>query len=168
MAQPRVMRIRAVRITPQISTLNMPLLNYTTNIDADKTAAEIARALSMHGAQAVMIEYDKEDSYIESLSFRIQVGEKMVAFRLPCDWKPVLEVLENDSKVPRARANKEQAVRTAWRIIKVWVAAQMALVETQMVSTEEVFLPYAVMPDNRTLAEHVQENPQFLLGEAKK
>jgi len=43
----------------------------------------------------------------------------------------------------------------------------MALVETQMVSTQQVFLPYAAMPDGRTLAEHVETNPSMLLGEGK-
>lgn len=57
-----------------------------------------------------------------------------------------------------------QAVRTAWRIVKDWVEAQMALVETRMVTTQEVFLPYAVMRDGRTLAQTVQSNPSFLLG----
>jgi hypothetical protein len=40
----------------------------------------------------------------------------------------------------------------------------MALVETQMVTTPQVFLPYAVMPDQRTLSEHVAEKPTLLLG----
>ena len=57
-----------------------------------------------------------------------------------------------------------QAVRTAWRIVKDWVEAQMALVETQMVTTRDVFLPYAVMRDGRTLSQHVQNDPGFLLG----
>ena len=117
----------------------MPLLNYTTGIDPDKTAGEIARCLSLHGATSILTEYDKEDGYIKSLSFRIEVGEQMIGFRLPCDWKPVLEILENDSKVPPARATKDQAIKTAWRIIKVWIDAQMALVETKMAKTEEIF-----------------------------
>lgn len=41
----------------------------------------------------------------------------------------------------------------------------MALVETQMVTTAEVFLPYAVMKDGRTLAQHAQSDPSFLLGD---
>ena len=57
-----------------------------------------------------------------------------------------------------------QAVRIAWRIVKDSVEAQMALVQTQMVTTAEVFLPYAVMRDGRTLAEYAQTNPSFLLG----
>ena len=145
----------------------MPLLNYTTQIDPDKTASEIARCLSMHGAQAVLTEYDKEEGYIKSLSFQIHMGEGQMSFRLPCDWQPVLEILENDRKVPRARVNKEQAVRTAWRIVKVWVDAQMALVETKMATTQEVFLPYVIMPDGRTLAENVTSDPKFLLSEGK-
>ena len=35
-----------------------------------------------------------------------------------------------------------QANRTAWRIIKEWILAQMALIETEMVTVEEVCLPY--------------------------
>ena len=30
--------------------------------------------------------------------------------------------------------------------------------------TQQVFLPYAVMKDGRTLAEHIHEDPKFLLG----
>jgi len=143
------------------------LLNYTTKIDPDKTAAEIAKILSMHGASAVMTEYDKERGIVSALAFQISMGERKMSFRLPCDWKPVLAVMERDSKIPQSFKNELQAVRTAWRIVKDWVEAQMALVETQMVTTQEVFLPYTVMPNNKTLAENVSQNPQFLLGDGK-
>lgn len=143
----------------------MALLNYTTKIDCDKTAGEISRCLTQHGAQAIMTEYDPATSYIQALSFKITVGEQAMAFRLPCDWKPVYEILMKDPKVPRANSTKEQAVRTAWRIVKDWVEAQMALVETKMVTTQQVFLPYAVMKDGRTLSEHAASNPGFLLGD---
>lgn len=57
----------------------MGLLNYTTKIDPDKTAAEIARCLSTHGAQAVLTEYDPENNYVSALSFKIKVGEQQMA-----------------------------------------------------------------------------------------
>jgi hypothetical protein len=41
----------------------------------------------------------------------------------------------------------------------------MALVETQMASTAQVFLPHAITRDGKTLSEKVAENPQFLLGD---
>lgn len=153
----------------------MALLNYTTKIDPDKTAAEISRCLTQHGAQAIMTEYDPSTSYIQALSFKITVEGQAMGFRLPCDWKPVFEILTKDKRKPpkwdERRFNKweadnsEQAVKTAWRIVKDWVEAQMALVETRMVTTQQVFLPYAVMKDGRTLSEHVHEDPKFLLGD---
>lgn len=145
----------------------MALLNYTTKIDADKTAQEIAKCLSMHGAKAVLTEYDEREGLVKAISFRINLNGQDIAFRLPCDWKPVLKILENDSNVPRPKKTQEQAVRTAWRIVKDWVEAQMALVETQMVSTLQVFLPYAEGRDGKTLYETITDNPSFLLGEGK-
>jgi hypothetical protein len=142
----------------------MPLLNYTTKIDADKTAQEIAKCLSKHGAQAVMTEYDEKDGYVTAISFKINLDGRPIAFRLPSDWKPVLEILKNDPKVPRHMVDRVQAVKVAWRIVKDWVEAQMALVETRMVSTQQVFLPYAVMRDGKTVFEKMQENPTLLLG----
>jgi hypothetical protein len=149
----------------------MALLNYTTEIDADKSAAEIAKCLSLHGAQAVMTEYHPDTGVVTALSFKIQVGQQPMGFRLPCDPTPVLKILEQQKSRTgnsRIRANREQAVRVAWRIVKDWVEAQMALVETHMVTTSEVFLPYAVMKDGRTLSEHVQSDPSFLLGSGEK
>jgi hypothetical protein len=150
----------------------MGLLNYTTKIDPDKTAQEIARILSMHGASAVMTEYDPVDNFVTALSFKIKLNDQQMSFRLPTDWRPVYEILIKGKKKPyddRRKAHFEsewklQAVRTSWRIVKDWTEAQMALVETQMVTTAQVFLPYAVMRDGRTLGETVAQDPKFLLG----
>ena len=151
----------------------MGLLNYTTKIDPDKTAQEIARILSMHGASAVMTEYDPVDNFVTALSFKIKIGGNQMSFRLPTDWRPVYEILTKGKKKPwddRRKAHFEsewklQAVRTSWRIVKDWTEAQMALVETQMVTTAQVFLPYLQMRDGRTLSEHVATDPKFLLGD---
>jgi len=142
----------------------MALLNYTTQIDPDKTAAEIARLLSMAGASGVLTEY--EDGYVTALSFKMRVGEQDMGFKLPCDWKPVQQVLKEQKETNRRiNTSREQAVRTAWRIVLVWVEAQLAIIETKMVTTQEVFLPYAVMKDGRTLAQRVNEDSKFLLGD---
>lgn len=147
----------------------MPLLNYTSEIDADKTAMQIARCLSRHGAQAVLTEYDPKEGTVSAISFRIPLGEQMMSFRLPCDWRPVYKVIHKGKRPdPRYESSRqEQAVRTAWKIVYDWVQAQMALVETQMAKTEEVFLPYMVMRNGQTLAANIQTNPQFLLGKAE-
>lgn len=152
----------------------MALLNYTSSVSIEKTAAEISDILRRGGAQAVLTEYDEKGEYISAISFRIKFGEQFVTFRLPCDWKPVYEIMYKDAskrniwdesrkrKIESER--RQQALRTAWRIVKDWVEAQMALVETKMVKTEQVFLPYAVMKNGQTLGEHLESNPSFLLG----
>lgn len=149
----------------------MALLNYTSNVDADKTAMEIAKCLSMHGAQAVLTEYDPKEGTVSAISFRIKVGEQMMSFRLPCDWKPVYEVMyknkRNTWQSEKESKRRDQAVRTAWRIVKDWVEAQMALVETRMVTTQQVFLQYVVMKNGKTLAENVSADPQFLLDKGE-
>ena len=141
----------------------MPILNYTTQIDVEKTVGEVQRILGKHQAQSIKTDY--EDSQVVALSFLLDIGGKKAGFRLPCDWRPVLQLMEQDPKVPRRLCDQTQAVRVAWRIIKDWVEAQMALVDTSMVKTEEVFLPYMMMKDGKTLAETMQTNPNFLLGD---
>ena len=139
------------------------ILNYTTKIDPDKTAAEIAKCLSLHGAKAVLTEYDEKEQVVKSLSFKIAYASKEMSFRLPCDWKPIYDIFERDKPIRDKTEQKLQSVRTAWRIVKDWVEAQMALVETNMVTTAQVFLPYAIVKDGHTLAEKIVSNPSFLL-----
>jgi hypothetical protein len=45
----------------------------------------------------------------------------------------------------------------AWRIIKDWVEAQMAILESQMVQMEEIFLPYMVNRQGQTFFEAYQK-----------
>lgn len=145
----------------------MPLLNYTTKISVDKSVSEISKALAKVGARKVMYDYD-DNGYIVALSFSIKFerdSDKDIAFRLPTDWRPVLEVLNNDSKVPRTLRTQEQALRVAWRITKDWVEAQAAYVETNMVTTAQVFLPYAVTRNGQSLFESIANDPSLLLGD---
>jgi ubiquinone/menaquinone biosynthesis C-methylase UbiE len=135
----------------------MSLLNYTTGISVDKTVSEIQRVLTKNGASAILVEND-DNGEIIALSFRVKLNDQVIAFRLPSDWRPVLKILENDQKVPRAKRTKEQALRVSWRIIKDWVEAQMAIVQTKMVTVDQVFLPYAVSHDGRTLYETVKSS----------
>ena len=73
-----------------------------------------------------------------------------------------------DRRYERQKSDRKiQAIKTAWRIIKVWVDAQMALVETNMTKTEDVFLPYLILKGGRTLSEAVNADPNFLLGDGK-
>ena len=52
---------------------------------------------------------------------------------------------------------QDQARRTAWRILKDWIQAQMALLETNMVEMEEIFPPY-MLSGEQTLYQALRAN----------
>lgn len=104
---------------------------YTTRVSVDKTVGEIQKCPASHGAKAILCEYDDKGNVI-ALNFKVKVGNQDIAFRLPSDWRPVLKLLEHDRKVPRSFRTPEQAMRVSWRIVKDWVEAQMAIVETKI------------------------------------
>lgn len=123
----------------------MPILNYTTKIAVEKTVGQIQGMLAKAGAQSILIEYD-DQQILSSVSFRIVYNSALVSFRLPAQIDPVYAILHNDYKVPRKQKTREQAARVAWRIIKDWVEAQLAIVEAEQVELVEVFLPFAQNP----------------------
>lgn len=142
----------------------MPILNYTTGIKADKTVAEITKMLVKAGARSILNDYDAAGEII-AVSFRMELGGTAVGFRLPADWRPVLYLLQHDPKVGRSLRTEEQAIRVSWRIIKDWVEAQLAIIQSQMVKPEQAFLPYMLNAQNQTVYEVFADNPKFLLGE---
>lgn len=140
----------------------MALLNYTTKIAPQKTVMEIQSALAKAGASSIMADYD-QDGNVVALSFRLKADNQDIAFKLPTAWQPVLDTLKRQN-VPRTLQTPEQALRVAWRITKHWVDAQLAIIETRMVTTAQVFLPYAITKDGSTVYEYIANNSGLLLG----
>ena len=64
----------------------------------------------------------------------------------------------------KVNCDREQAERVAWRIVKDWVEAQMAILESEMVQIDEIFLPYMVNNDGQTLFEAYRHN-QLMIKE---
>lgn len=141
----------------------MAIKNYTTTINVNKTIEEIQGILSKHGATAIMTEYDNGN--VTGLSFKIMTPRGEMGVRLPANTDRVLQVLRNQRKKNnKVKDTMEQATKTAWRIIKDWIDAQMAILETEMVEMEEIFLPYIINNDGQTLYQAFKNN-QLMLGE---
>lgn len=143
----------------------MPLLNYTTEISADKTVMQIQQMLARAGASAILLDYNQNGNII-ALSFKMPLNDSEISFKLPCNPKPVQAVLERQ-RVERRYRSEEQALRVAWRIVKDWVEAQLAIIETQMVTTAQVFLPYAVTSSGQSLYEYIGQNTNLLLSKGE-
>lgn len=120
----------------------MPIANYSTSVPVLNTVAEITGILVRAGAQATMTEYD--DKLPVSVSFRIDRNGNMLHFRLPADWRAVQRVLVKQKVKPSERTD-EQSRRVAWRIVRDWMRAQLALIEADCAKVEQVMLPYLVV-----------------------
>lgn len=108
----------------------MPILNYTTSISVLKTAGEIQEILARAGARTVFVEYGP-DRIPDAISFWVEVKGQMISFRLPSRWQGVYQALMN-SNAERKYKSEDQARRVAWRIIKDWTEAQVAIIEGEV------------------------------------
>lgn len=140
----------------------MPILNYTTKVSASRTASEIQALLATKGAQRVSIDYDTQGDPF-AVEFMILIHKQPVNFRLPCNVEGVLRCLLKGA-VPKRMQNKQQAQRAAWRIVKNWIEAQMAMVEASQVELAEVFLPYAIDGKGESMYALFKESKQKQLS----
>lgn len=137
----------------------MPIMNYTTKIDVFKSMAEIQGDLAKHGAKRIMHEYnDNGEPIAISFSIITPVGER--AFILPANAEMVYQVLQKQ----KVKCDMAQANRVAWRILKDWIAAQMAILESGMVEMEQIFLPYMANNAGQTVYQIFKERNLMLEG----
>ena len=117
---------------------NPKLANYSTTVTALKSIGEIQRLLVAHGATHILMDYHNGEP--TGMAFIAATPYGDVPFRLPASIDRVQTVL-NKQRV-RTEVSRELASRVAWRILKDWIRAQMAILETEMVSMDQIFLPY--------------------------
>jgi hypothetical protein len=142
------------------------LLNYTTEVPTERTIAEIQQVLVQAKATSILTEY--EDGEIRAVMFKIRAqGGQELPFRLPAKVDEAYRVMYGKRTPDQVRRYGEgwrrQAQRTAWRILLTWVKAQLSIIELEMAKPEEVFLPYLLVAERRTLFEDAQAK-HFLLG----
>lgn len=141
----------------------MAIKNYTSKKSATVTAAEIEELLIKHGAK--MIQKEITNGNISAFRFVVDTAVGLVPIQLPVNVEAVYKILQKDRKTNRAvKVTMAQAERTAWRCLYDWMAAQMALIEIGMVKLEQVFLPYVVYKDGRTLYEAAAAKGFYLTG----
>ena len=128
----------------------MPILNYSTSIAALKTAGEVQAKLAKHGASSVSTVYVEGQPVGIAFTIETQYGPR--DFQLPANAAGVEASLKRQ-RVDRRFQGAEQAQRVAWRILKDWVEAQLAIIEAGMVTIDEVMLPYMITSNGLTLTQ---------------
>ena len=81
-----------------------------------------------------------------SLKWTVQSPRQgRIGFALPCNIDAVfVKLTEQRIMATAPESRRQQAIRTSWWILKDWVDAQMALLETGMVTMDEIFALYAL------------------------
>ena len=140
----------------------MAIKNYSTTISAVQTVGEIQGILAAHGAKSVMMNYD-ERREPNAVMFIVEtpLGDRL--FKLPANIDEFQKVLQSQ----KVKCDREQATKVAWRNIKDWIAAQMALLETAMVTLDEIFLPYMADKTGSTVYQLYAGGKLPLLGDGR-
>lgn len=137
----------------------MAIKNYTSGVDVYTSLGEIQGALAKHGARQIIVSYDGAGRP-QGVLFTLAGRDGLQGFSLPAPVEGTLRVFAKQ----KLKVDREQAERTAWRNIRDWVLAQLALVESCGVDVEEVFFPYLTDKHGETVYKIFTEG-RLLLGE---
>jgi hypothetical protein len=143
-------------------------LNYTTTIPVHQTVVECQTMLAAGGASSVSVHF--EDGQPSGLSFTLKTPHGARSFTLPVNFDGVQRMLAEANRKGQLRSDghknarlegREHAARVAWRVIKDWLEANLALIAAQMATIDEVMLPYLIVgEDDRTLWQAYREREQ--------
>lgn len=153
----------------------MFLKNYTSNVPVNQTVDRIEKTLIRCGVSAIQKEYGPSGE-VAAVVFTIALPEApKVSIRLPADKNAAQQALwlayadgdklSEDGQALRWNAHKkktrkdfrEQAERTAWKIVQDWVEVQMSMIQMKQADFVQVFLPY-VWDGNQTYYQRLKAN----------
>lgn len=141
----------------------MPTLNYTTKVSVNQTIAEIQGVLAKHGASRIATDY--EYGKPSGIAFALPTPTGVHLFHLPVNVLAVKKLLVNQkagsngyAKNTRVDDRPEQAERVAWRVVRDWLMAQLAIIEAEMATMDQVMLPYMQWNADHTLYEAFRDN----------
>jgi hypothetical protein len=134
----------------------------STQVSPEKSKAEIEELLRKYGADQFFSGWADgtgEDGGKAALGFRCQ--GRFVRFVLPLPSKGERRFHRHRGSSyltvsdAAARERWEQEVRRRWRALALVIKAKLEAVSTGITSFESEFLAHIVMPDGRTVGEHV-------------
>lgn len=133
-------------------------LNYSTNVPVDRTLAEIQALLGRSGAAAVATTY--ADGTPTGVQFVLRLAGTEHAYMLPVDVDAMHRTLQAAERRGDFRGSRKaagtfsspaHARRVAWRVVKDWLEAQLALTSAGQARLEQVMLPYLRVDRDRSL-----------------
>lgn len=139
-------------------------VNYTTKISAAQTVAEMQALLAQHGARRISVDYDAS-GVPSALDFVLATPHGQRGFSLSAGVDRMERLLKAEDAAGRLksgskaeRTSRAQAERVAWRVMKTWLEAQLALVAADMIDVDQALLAFLQVDSaGRTLYEVYKE-----------
>lgn len=143
--------------------------NYTSELAPSASVSKIEKALVEIGAAHIAKTYNAGD--LVGITFQIEHSGKPLVFRLPANVAAVEKIFQDKVKRRRKTTDKrikDQAQRTAWKLLLDWVEVQTSMVLIGRRMVVEVFLPYLYdMSKDTTLFEQISANNFKMLTSGK-
>lgn len=130
-----------------------PTYAATTQVPVEKSKGEIERTLRRYGAKSFAYYQDDTRAVIAFVK-----NDRQIRFALPMPNPNDQEFVfhSRGRRTDSAReAMYEQATRQKWRALALVIKAKLEAVEAGIVSFEQEFLPFMVLPGGGTVFEHV-------------
>jgi len=112
----------------------------TTTVAVDRSRAEIEQLARRHGCTQFMCGVDYEHG---TARVQFKAKDRIIRFEL---------TLPDRTKYRHEKAY-EQASRSRWRALVLVLKGKLESVEAGIATFEEEFLPFVVMPNDRTVAD---------------
>jgi hypothetical protein len=126
----------------------------TTTVASEKSRNEIERTLRRYGAESFGYGWAAGDAMIA-----FTMNGRQIRYRLPLPDSQDVAFTRTPTRQKRsasaAKSAYEQAVRSRWRALALVIKAKLEAVETGIVSFEDEWATHMVLPDGRTVREHL-------------
>lgn len=122
----------------------MTIKNYTSSVPVDRSVSLIEHELVRSKASHIAKWYDTEGN-LDGIMFQVEQEGIPMTFKLPARWRQCFKMMMGEVRKPKPTTEdrvREQAQRTAWKILYEWVAIQVSMIKLEQADVIEVFLPY--------------------------
>jgi hypothetical protein len=154
--------------------MSLFLKNDTSDVPVSTTLHRIEQVLIRCGVCGITKEYSDTQGTIAAVTFSIAMGEgHPMTIRLPAkvneaqdalwrdyagaDISPDGKTCHSPYKKKTKGSFREQAERTAWKLVQDWIEVQMSMVQLKQADVREVFLAY-VWNGRETFFSRLQAN----------
>lgn len=119
----------------------MNLKNYTSSVPVNNTISRIEQRVADFGATHIAKEFGIGGIVIALQFMLVQEGKQHI-IKLPANPDAVYAVMRKQFPTRGTEQLKQQAHRTAWKLMQDWIEVQLSLIQTNQASALQVFLPY--------------------------